>query len=100
MLGLPQKISRQDILISWNSIVQEGAENGFTLYKDAMYDIAVCYELGAGVHEDKQKAYYYYVLAALNGDEGAKKELSCCLYYGIGVAKDEVLSSLIDELAL
>ena len=80
--------------------VQGGAENNFTLYKDALSDIAVCYELGNGVQKDEQKAYYYYVLAALNGDEQAKQELSRCLYYGIGVTKNKELSSLIDELAL
>ena len=80
--------------------VQGGAENNFTLYKDALSDIAVCYESGNGVQKDEQKAYYYYVLAALNGDEQAKQELSRCLYYGIGVTKNKELSSLIDELAL
>lgn len=80
--------------------VQGGAENGFTLYKDALSDIAVCYELGNGVPKDKHKAYYYYLLAALNGDKQAKQELSRCLYYGIGTTKDIELSSLIDEFAL
>lgn len=80
--------------------VQGGRENGFILYKDALADIAVCYELGNGVRKDKRKAYYYYFLAALNGDIQAKQELSRCLYYGIGVTKDIELSSLIDEFVL
>lgn len=80
--------------------VEGGAEDGFILYKDALTDIAVCYELGNGVKKDKHKAYYYYFLAALNGDIQAKQELSRCLYYGIGITKDEELSSLIDEFAL
>jgi TPR repeat protein len=80
--------------------VQGGGENNFTGYKDALSDIAVCYELGNGVHRDKHKAYYYYFLAALNGDIQAKQELSRCLYYGIGIAKDIELSSLIDEFVL
>lgn len=80
--------------------VQGGTENNFTLYKEALSDIAVCYELGNGVQKDKQKAYYYYLLAALNGDEQAKQELSRCLYYGIGIQKDVKLSSLIDEFVL
>ena len=75
-------------------------ENNFTLYKDALSDIAVCYELGNGVQKDKQKAYYYYFLAALNGDLQAKQELSRCLYYGIGIKKDVELSSLIDKFVL
>lgn len=80
--------------------IQGGPENGFVLYKDALTDIAVCYELGNGVKKDKHKAYYYYFLAALNGDIQAKQELSRCLYYGIGITKDVELSSLIDEFAL
>ncbi len=79
--------------------VKGGAENKFTLYKEALSDIAVCYELGNGVQKDKHKAYYYY-LAALNGDRQAKQELSRCLYYGIGITKDVELSSLIDEFVL
>lgn len=77
--------------------IQGGRENNFILYKNALLDIAVCYELGNGVQKDKQKAYYYYLLAALNGDEQAKQELSRCLYHGIGIKKDEDLSLLIDE---
>lgn len=80
--------------------VQGGQENDFISYKDALTDIAVCYELGNGVQKDKRKAYYYYFLAALNGDMQAKQELSRCLYYGIGVTKDVELSSLIDKLVL
>lgn len=80
--------------------VKGGAENKFTLYKEALSDIAVCYELGNGVQKDKHKAYYYYYLAALNGDRQAKQELSRCLYYGIGITKDVELSSLIDEFVL
>lgn len=80
--------------------IQGGTENNFTLYKDALSDIAVCYELGNGVQKDKQKAYYYYFLAALNGDLQAKQELSRCLYYGIGIKKDVELSSLIDKFVL
>lgn len=80
--------------------VQGGAEKNFTLYKDALSDIAVCYELGNGVQKDEQKAYYYYVLAALSGDDQAKQELSRCLYFGIGITKDVELSYLIDEYVL
>ncbi len=80
--------------------IQGGRENGFTLYKDALLDTAVCYELGHGVQKNKQKAYYYYFLAALNGDIQAKQELSRCLYYGIGTTKDIELSSLIDKYVL
>ena len=47
--------------------IQGGTENNFTLYKDALSDIAVCYELGNGVQKDKQKAYYYYfILQSVN----------------------------------
>lgn len=80
--------------------VQGGPENGFTLYRDALLDIAVCYELGNGVQKDQHKAFQYYLLSALNGDIQAKHELSRCLYYGIGITKDAELSSLIDEFVL
>ena len=77
--------------------VEGGSENGFTLYKDALSDIAVCYELGNGVEKDLHKAFHYYLLSAFSGDTQALKEISRCLYYGIGVSKDEELSSIIDE---
>lgn len=72
-------------------------EKGFILYKDALSDIAVCYELGNGVDRDLHKAFHYYLLAAFSGDAQALKEISRCLYYGIGVSKDEELSSVVDE---
>lgn len=77
--------------------VEGGDENGFTLYKDALFDIAVCYELGNGVDKDPHKAFHYYLLAAFSGDAQALKEISRCVYYGIGVSRDKVLSSVIDE---
>ena len=77
--------------------VEGGSENGFTLYKDALSDIAVCYELGHGVEKDLHKAFHYYLLSAFSGDAQALEEISRCLYYGIGVSKDEELSSVIDE---
>lgn len=77
--------------------VQGGPEKGFDMYKDALLDVAVCYELGNGTDKDPQKAFYYYLLAAKNGDLQALKELSRCFFYGIGVAKDRKISSLIDE---
>ena len=80
--------------------VQGGPENGFTLYKDALSDIAVCYELGNGAPKDTRKAFCYYLLAAFNGDSQSVKEVSRCLYYGIGTSKDTALSSIIDECVM
>lgn len=77
--------------------VQGEKEKGFLLYKDALYDIAICYELGQGVCKDVKMAYYYYLLAAFNGDTQAIKEVSRCLYFGIGVLKNTILSNKIDE---
>lgn len=77
--------------------VEGGNENGFTLYKDALLDIAICYELGNGVDKDLHKAFQYYILAAFSGETQALEEISRCLYYGIGVPKDEKFSSVIDE---
>jgi len=80
--------------------VQGERENGFDSYKDALYDIAVCYELGQGVGKDAKLAFYYYLLSAFNGDMQAIEEVSRCLCYGIGCTKNNDLSQKIDEYLL
>ena len=77
--------------------VLDGSENGFVQYKDALYDLAVCYEIGHGTLKDTRLAYSYYLKSAFNGDKQAIEEISRCLYYGIGVSKDRELSSMIDD---
>ena len=77
--------------------VINGSEKGFVQYKDALYDLAVCYEIGHGTPKDTHLAFFYYLKSAFNGDKQAIEEISRCLYYGIGVPKDRELSSKIDD---
>ena len=77
--------------------VKNGSENGFVQYKDALYDIAVCYEMGHGTTKDTKLAFSHYLMSAFNGDTQAIEEVSRCLYHGIGVSKDKELSSRLDD---
>ena len=43
------------------SLYKSAAENGFSM---AQFNLGLCYEKGYGVEEDKEKAKYYYHLAA------------------------------------
>ena len=72
-------------------------EKGFSLYKDALYDMAICYELGHGTRKNLRKAVLYYALSAYYGDEDAWLELLRCLHYGIGINQDTFLSSQIER---
>jgi len=71
---------------------------------DAAYDLAICYELGAGVKKNLKRAAALYLDSALlfatqpsgqlhmySFDEAAH-EVGRCYYYGIGVTKDRRIS--------
>ncbi len=61
---------------------------------DAMYDLAVSYEVGTGIERNLRRAFQNYVRAALHGNSKAIYEVGRCLYYGIGVAKDRVTAGI------
>lgn len=55
---------------------------------EALYDLAVSYEKGAGITRSKKTAYELYLRAALWGDKQAVRSVGRCLYYGIGVTQN------------
>jgi TPR repeat protein len=59
---------------------------------EALYDLAVCYEKGAGVRESEKKAYELYLRAALWGDRQSIYEVGRCLFYGIGADRNRRLA--------
>jgi uncharacterized protein len=73
---------------------------------DAMYDLAICYERGAGVKKNTRQALALYLDAALLYATEKKGELRMysfdeaahsvarCYYHGIGVAKDPKVSKV------
>ena len=71
--------------------LREAAEAGIS---NAMYDLAVCYEKGAGVEADPKAAFEYYLRAALHGEEESVFEVSRCYHWGIGVRKDHRVADI------
>lgn len=65
----------------------------------ALYDLAICYEKGVGVGEDKEQAFKLYLKAALLGDNQSIYEVGRCYYYGLGVTEDKDLSDVWLEIA-
>ena len=61
---------------------------------EALFDLAVSYEKGAGVRKSERKAYHLYVRAALWGDKQAIHEVGRCLFYGIGAKRDRRLADV------
>ncbi|MFL6589723.1 MAG: tetratricopeptide repeat protein [Chthoniobacterales bacterium] len=55
----------------------------------AQYSLAVCYERGEGVAEDKVEAVKWYRKAAEQNFAAAQYNLGVCYYHGEGVAKDK-----------
>lgn len=51
---------------------------------DAMWDLAICYERGAGVPTNRRLAYELYLRAAIRGDSDAVMEVGRSLYWGLG----------------
>ena len=66
---------------------------------DALFDLAVSFELGNGMPKNDEKAALSYLQAALNGDEQAFFEVGRCYYYGIGFRKDRGLARVWLEKA-
>jgi hypothetical protein len=65
---------------------------------DAIYDLAVCYEKGAGTKKNL-RAFEPYVMGALWGDTDSVEEVGRCLYYGIGTTRNRRLSNIWLERA-
>ena len=61
---------------------------------DALHDLAVCFDRGWAVAEDKRKAFEYYLQAALLGDAQSFYEVGRCYYHGSGVDHDSRLSEI------
>lgn len=59
---------------------------------DALYDLAVCYEKGAGTAVNLKKSAQLYLRAALLGEKQSVYEVGRCYYWGIGVAKDRLIA--------
>ena len=66
-------------------MLREAARHGNA---NAMFDLAVCYETGAGLEKNLEKAFAYYRRSAKAGDRQAGAEVGRMMYYGIGTAKD------------
>jgi uncharacterized protein len=69
---------------------------------DALFDLAVCYEEGTVVERDVQRAFLFFMDAAIRGDKQAVFEVARCYTYGIGVSSDlqiaEIWSARAEEL--
>jgi len=68
MMGLTQDWAKS------NELLLRGGELG---YSEAYYNLGVAYDQGMGVEVDKNKAKYYYELAAMNGSIKARHNLGC-----------------------
>jgi uncharacterized protein len=67
--------------------------------KEALYDLAVCYEKGVGVEKDKFKAFLLYLKASLLGEEQSLYEVGRCYYYGLGIEKNVKIARIWLDLA-
>ena len=55
---------------------------------EGMCNLALCYQKGEGVEEDKKKAFQLLLSATDKGSEEAKFQLAECYYYGKGTKRD------------
>jgi uncharacterized protein len=69
---------------------------------DALFDLAVCLEVGEVVKQDLNRAFLCYLDAAIRGDGQAIFEVARCYTYGIGIdcapQIAEIWSDRADEL--
>lgn len=72
------------------------------LNADAMYNLAIAYELGWGVKQSEKRAFEYYLAAAVQKGEctgkGALIEVMRCFYYGVGVEKNRSLAKVLKAI--
>jgi TPR repeat protein len=62
--------------------------------KEALFDLAVCYETGIGAKKNNIKAFEYYLRAALQDDKQAYNEVGRLFYYGVGVPKNKRIANI------
>ena len=58
-------------------------------YLPSVCELGLCYEMGTGVEESKERAAELYRQAAQQGDARAQCNLGFCYYQGIGVEADD-----------
>jgi TPR repeat protein len=61
---------------------------------EALYDYAVCYELGTGTKQNFRLAMESYLKAARTSDKQSFYEVGRCYYYGIGTERNLRLASI------
>lgn len=59
---------------------------------DALFDLAVCYERGAGVRQSYKKAAVLYLRSALLGDKQAARAVGKLYWHGQGVKRDRAVA--------
>lgn len=59
---------------------------------DAAFDLAICYEKGAGVPKNANKAVALYLRAALRGQPQSHYEMGRCYWHGLGVNRDRKIA--------
>ena len=89
----------ENVDTDWNKAVFLLKRASNSKNPDALYDLAVCYEEGKGIKQDKCKAFELYLQAALRGDEQSIHEVGRCYYYGFGVEEDRDLADIWLERA-
>lgn len=59
---------------------------------DALFDLAVCYERGAGVRQSHKRAAVLYLRSALLGDKQAVRAMGKLYWHGQGVKRDRAVA--------
>jgi TPR repeat protein len=83
-----------------NEVVDKDEERGVcmlialhdSLVAEALFDLAVSYDLGRYVQQDDHKAFSFYMKAALLGDSDSCRQVSQFYAEGTVVGHDEALS--------
>jgi uncharacterized protein len=61
---------------------------------NALHDLAVCYETGAGARRSEKMAFALYLRAALAGDPQSAYEVGRCYWYGIGSERNRRIANI------
>ena len=77
-------------------MLTDSAQSG---YVSAMVNLAILYDDGAYVPRNYDDAFYWYTVAATNGDTFAELELGACYHYGLGTKPDETMAANLYHLA-
>uniref|UniRef100_A0A1A7Y209 KIAA0141 n=1 Tax=Iconisemion striatum TaxID=60296 RepID=A0A1A7Y209_9TELE len=93
-------------IIGLENAKSENYEEAFTCflaaaqqgYNKAQFNTGVCYEKGRGVHKNRDKALYYYKLAAVGGHKQAQYRYAKLLLASRGVQSVEELNTAISLL--